>query len=140
MEDCVFCKIIKRELPASIVFENDIVIAFMDIQPVNPGHVLVVPKEHKELITELDKELTGELIKVGTQINSAIRKSGIKCEGINYFLADGEAAGQEIFHVHLHVFPRYSGDGFGLQQSEEYYHLPKREELEETAQSIFEYL
>lgn len=140
MEDCIFCKIIKRQLPASIVFENDVVIAFMDIQPVNPGHVLVVPKVHHELITELDQNLTGELFRIGTQINAAIRKSGVKCEGVNYFLADGEAAGQEIFHVHLHVFPRYLGDGFGLRHSEEYYRLPQRETLDETAKSICENL
>jgi|SRR5690606_2333854 len=136
MNNCIFCKIRDRKLPSSIVFENEAVMAFMDIQPVNPGHVLVVPKIHKELITELDTEIINELFKVGTMINSAIRNTEIKCEGVNYFLADGESAGQEVFHVHLHVFPRYKEDGFRLIFNNEYYNLPDRNELEQIATMI----
>ncbi|MBT2622553.1 HIT family protein [Chryseobacterium sp. ISL-6] len=136
MTDCIFCKIINSELPASLIYEDDHVIAFMDIQPVNPGHILVVPKIHKELIAELDEDLTSRLFNVGAKINLAIRKSNIKSEGINYFLADGEAAGQEVFHTHLHIIPRFQNDGFGLKFHKTYYELPKREELDEICGNI----
>lgn len=136
MTDCIFCKIINSELPASLIYEDDHVIAFMDIQPVNPGHILVVPKIHKELIAELDEDLTSRLFNVGAKINMAIRKSNVKSEGINYFLADGEAAGQEVFHTHLHIIPRFQNDGFGLKFHETYYELPKREELDEICGNI----
>lgn len=136
MTDCIFCKIINSELPASLIYEDDHVIAFMDIQPVNPGHILVVPKIHKELIAELDEDLTSRLFNVGAKINLAIRKSNVKSEGINYFLADGEAAGQEVFHTHLHIIPRFQNDGFGLKFHETYYELPKREELDEICGNI----
>ncbi|WP_261511597.1 HIT family protein [Chryseobacterium paludis] len=136
MTDCIFCKIINSELPASLIYEDDHVIAFMDIQPVNPGHILVVPKIHKELIAELDEDLTSRLFNVGAKINLAIRKSNVKSEGINYFLADGEVAGQEVFHTHLHIIPRFQNDGFGLKFHETYYELPKREELDEICGNI----
>ncbi|MBK1896040.1 HIT family protein [Chryseobacterium paridis] len=136
MTDCIFCKIINRELPASIIHEDDHVIAFMDIQPVNPGHILVVPKIHKELIAELDTDLTSRMFNIAAKINLAIRKSPIQSEGINYFLADGEAAGQEVFHTHLHIFPRFRHDGFGLKFHESYTQLPKREELDEICGNI----
>ncbi|ASK28713.1 HIT family protein [Chryseobacterium sp. T16E-39] len=138
MTDCIFCKIINRELPASIIHEDDHVIAFMDIQPVNPGHILVVPKVHKELIAEVDEDLTSRMFKIAAKINRAIRKSNIHSEGINYFLADGEAAGQEVFHTHLHIFPRFRNDGFGLRFSENYTQLPQREELDEICVTIKE--
>lgn len=138
MIDCIFCKIINRELPASIIHEDDHVIAFMDIQPVNPGHILVVPKVHKELIAELDESLTSKMFNVAAKVNLAIRKSDIKSEGINYFLADGEAAGQEVFHTHLHIFPRFHNDGFGLRFNKDYYNLPERRVLDEICANIKE--
>ena len=76
------------------------------------------------------------MFKVAMKVSDALRISGIRCEGVNLFLADGEAAGQEIFHVHLHVFPRFDGDGFGLRFDENYFILPKRDELDETANEI----
>ncbi|ASW73993.1 hypothetical protein IQ37_07155 [Chryseobacterium piperi] len=136
MIDCIFCKIINRELPASIIHEDDQVIAFMDIQPVNPGHILVVPKVHREFIAELDEDLTSRMFNVAAKINLAIRKSDIRSEGINYFLADGEAAGQEVFHTHLHIFPRFRNDGFGLRFNENYKSLPEREELDKICGTI----
>ncbi|REC47507.1 HIT family protein [Chryseobacterium pennipullorum] len=136
MTDCIFCRIINRELPASIVHEDDHIIAFMDIQPVNPGHILVVPKIHQVFISELDENLTSRMFNMASRINRAIRKSEVQCEGINYFLADGEAAGQEVFHTHLHVFPRFTNDGFGLRFDESYHSLPKRDELDELCENI----
>src|SRR3970040_1717221 len=104
--DCVFCKIISGEFDCSKVYEDEFLLAFMDIQPVNMGHILIIPKKHVELASDIDDETSGRMFVLANKINSSLRKSGVKLEGINYFLADGEAAGQEVFHTHLPVFPR----------------------------------
>ena len=120
----------------STVYEDDKVITVMDIQPVNTGHMLIFPKTHAAQLTDLHPDLGAHMFKVAMKVSDALRISGIRCEGVNLFLADGEAAGQEIFHVHLHVFPRFDGDGFGLRFDENYFILPKRDELDETANEI----
>ena len=136
MEGCVFCRIVKGIAPASVVYEDEKVMAFMDIQPVNPGHVLVIPKRHVARLSELDLETGAHMFKVAMQIAEALRCSTIRCEGINLFLADGEAAFQDVFHVHLHVIPRFKGDGFEISVAPGYYRRPSREELDITAQKI----
>jgi histidine triad (HIT) family protein len=90
------------------------VVASMDHQPVNPGHVLVVPRHHAVLLDQLDENLSLEVYRVAHRMTRALRRSGLRCEGVNLFLADGEAAFQEVPHVHMHVFPRYHGDSFGI--------------------------
>ena len=121
---------------ASIVFKDDRVTAFMDIQPVNPGHVLVVPNHHAAYLADLDSETGGHMFQVAQRVAAAIRQIDVRCEGVNLFLADGEAAGQDVFHVHLHVIPRYAGDGFGLKFGPEYNQLPTRESLDGVADKI----
>ena len=133
---CIFCSIMRGEIPASIVAETDTVLAMMDIQPVNPGHVLVIPKSHATLLADLDAKVGGEIFQVAMQIADGLRHSGLQCEGVNLFLADGVAAGQEVFHVHLHVFPRFEGDRFGLRFGPDYGQHPAREELDRIAASI----
>lgn len=133
---CVFCDIIQGQAPASLVYSDERVLAFMDIQPVNPGHLLVVPRAHAACLAELDGEIGGHLFQVGVRLARVVRHSGIRCEGVNLFLADGEVAGQEVFHVHLHVIPRFHDDGFGLHFSPEYYRLPERAALDEVAGAI----
>ena len=108
----------------------------MDIQPVNPGHTLVVPNRHASNLSELDEEEGAQMFRVAQRLAAALRKSGVKCEGVNYFLADGEAAGQEVFHAHLHVLPRYAGDGFGLTFGPHYVNKPERRELNAIADRI----
>ncbi len=132
----IFKKILDGEAPASFVYRDDRVAAFMDIQPVNPGHVLVVPIEPVELLHELDDDTCGRMMQVARAISLAIRRSGIPCEGVNLLMADGEAAGQEVPHVHLHVFPRLAGDGFGLKFAPRYYKLPPRADLDAAASQI----
>jgi len=134
--ECTFCEIIRGEAPASVVYRDEKVMAFMDIQPVNAGHVLVVPLEHMVSLLELDDETAGWLMAVGKRLAAAVKAAGVRWEGFNLFLADGEAAGQDVFHVHLHMFPRYEGDGFGLQLPPDYRILPEREELEQVAAAI----
>ena len=136
MENCVFCRIVKRVAPASVVYEDGKVMAFMDIQPVNPGHVLVIPRKHVARLSELDPETGAHMFKVAMRVAEALRSSTVKCEGINLFLADGEAAFQHIFHVHLHVIPRFRGDGFEIRVAPGYYRRPSREELDAVAREI----
>ena len=137
MEGCIFCEIIKGTIPSSIVFEDELCVAIMDIKPVNKGHVLIIPKEHKQFVSEYSDETASRVFCIANKINTAIRKTTIRCEGINYFLADGEIAFQEVFHCHLHCFPRYRNDGFKLKFSEEYYSKKsERNDLNEIAIEI----
>jgi histidine triad (HIT) family protein len=136
LDHCIFCRIVKGNEPASIVYSDEKVVAFMDIQPVNPGHVLAIPRTHSAQLYELNPETGAHMFKVAMCIAEAIRRSGIKCEGVNLWLADGEAAFQDVFHVHLHVIPRFINDGFGLKLSPDYGVRPNRKELNETAEKI----
>lgn len=136
MSECVFCHILAGELPASFVYRDERCAAFMDIRPVNPGHLLVVPIRHAAHLAEVEPETAGHLMQVAQRLAAALRASGLRCEGVNLFLADGRAAMQEVFHVHLHVLPRYVGDGFGLRFGPHYGRLPPRAELDEAAARI----
>lgn len=137
MSDCIFCRILAGELPASFVYRDEHCAAFMDIQPVNPGHSLVIPVRHATYLADLEREIAAKLMRVAHDVAAALRASDLRCEGVNFFLADGEAAMQEVMHVHLHVFPRFRGDGFGLRFSPEYYtRRPDRTELGETAVAL----
>lgn len=135
-KDCIFCKILADELEVSFVYQDDVCSAFMDIQPVNSGHLLIIPNRHASYLANLKEEEGAQIFRVAHRLSAALRESGIKCEGINFFLADGEAAMQEVFHVHLHVFPRYDGDGFGLKFAPEYLQKPARKELNKVAGRI----
>lgn len=134
--DCVFCMILTGELEGSFLYRDDLCAAFLDIQPVNPGHLLVVPNRHAAFLADLKEEEGARIFSAARRLAAALRKSGVRCEGVNFFLADGEAAMQEVFHVHLHVFPRYSGDGFGLKFAPTYFQKPDRSELNEIGWKI----
>ena len=108
----------------------------MDILPVNTGHVLVIPVSHAAFLSELDPESGADLFRVGQRVAAAIRRSDLRCEGVNLLLADGEAAGQEIFHVHLHVIPRYRGDGSGFRFGSRGVSPPTRSALDEIAMEL----
>jgi histidine triad (HIT) family protein len=133
---CIFCDIVAGRAPASVVYGDEWVCAFMDIRPVNPGHLLVVPVTHATGLAALEPDTGGQMFRVGQRLAAAIRGSGVRCEGINFLLADGEAAGQEVFHVHLHVFPRFTGDAFGLRYGPGYDVLPDRSALEAMASAV----
>jgi histidine triad (HIT) family protein len=125
---CVFCEIVAGRAPASIAYEDDRALVAATIGPVNPGHMLVMPKEHAPYLDDLDDGLVAHLFVVAKRTATAIRRSGLRCEGINLFLADGEAAFQDIFHLHIHVFPRFSGDAFKIDA--DWSVKPPREELD----------
>ena len=97
-----------------MVYEDETVVVFMDLNPVTPGHLLVVPRKHAVGLEDVDEATSAHVWSVGHQMAQALRRSGLRCDGINVFLADGEVAFQEVFHFHLHVFPRYAGDGFSI--------------------------
>ncbi|WP_278313580.1 HIT family protein [Lolliginicoccus levis] len=130
---CIFCDIIAGRAEASVVHEDEHVLAFMDIRPMTPGHLLVIPKQHATDLAELDPGLAGPLLATAQRLAAALRRSPLKPAGINLFLADGVAAGQEVFHVHLHVLPRTPGDGFGLRGS---FQWPHRMSLDAQAGQI----
>jgi diadenosine tetraphosphate (Ap4A) HIT family hydrolase len=135
MNDCLLCRLARREAEVSIVYEDARTVTFMDIQPVVRGHVLVVPRAHAAYLADLDPEDGAQLFRVGQLAAAALRRSTLPCEGVNFLLADGEVAGQEVFHVHLHVFPRIAGDGFGLRFPPDYSVRP-RPELDEAAAAL----
>ncbi len=140
MPECIFCSIARGTQPSTKVFEDENLIAFMDFKPITKGHVLIIPKEHVELLTELEDHLAGELLIAAKKVGLALKKSKLNCRGINYILADGTEAGQEIFHVHLHIVPRYRGDGFGLRMPENDIEETDEKRLERTAAKIKKYL
>ncbi len=108
--------------------------AFMDIRPITPGHLLVVPTHHATYLAEVPEGTAAAMMLTAARCAAALRASSLRTEGINLFLADGAAAGQEVFHTHLHVFPRFSGDGFGL--SLRYDPAPPRATLDAQAETI----
>ena len=110
MGDCIFCKIIRGELPATKVYEDEQCVAFLDIHPTAPGHTLVVPKTHGEDLLGCAPEAAASMIKAAQKIAPAIAKA-TGAEGFNLGVNNGRAAGQIIFHLHMHIIPRRSDDG-----------------------------
>ena len=108
---CVFCRIVAGDLPSSPVYDDDRALAFMDLRPATPGHLLVVPRRHATDLAGLDPDDGAHLFRVGQRLAGAVRASSLRPAGVNLFLADGEAAGQEVLHVQLHVLPGAAGDG-----------------------------
>ena len=132
-QGCIFCAIVAGQVEASLVYEDETVVVFMDLHPVTPGHVLVVPREHTVGLEDLDAATSAHVWSVGHAMARALRRSGMRCEGINVLLCDGEVAFQTVFHFHLHVIPRYAGDGWTINPD------PKERErslLDSDAQAI----
>jgi histidine triad (HIT) family protein len=110
MKDCIFCQIIRGEMPSSKVFESEKVLAFLDINPVSKGHTLVIPKTHNVGFSEIPADLLTEMATVLQKIGQAA-KTHLGSDGFNVLLNNGRAAGQLIDHVHFHLVPRSTGDG-----------------------------
>ncbi len=132
--DCIFCAIVAGSAPACIVYDDADLLAFMDVRPVTPGHLLIIPKRHSPLLADLDEATGARMFTVAMRLAQALRDSGLRCEGINLFLADGEAAFQEVFHTHLHVFPRFVGDTFRIDA--DWSVTPSRTQLDDVATRI----
>lgn len=111
--DCIFCKIIKGEIPSAKVYEDEHVMAFLDISQVTKGHTLVIPKVHKENVYELTPEISSQVFQAVPKIARALKET-YQPIGMNVLNNNGEHAGQSVFHFHIHLLPRYGqGDGFG---------------------------
>jgi histidine triad (HIT) family protein len=132
MTDCVFCRIVARQIPATVVHEDEHTLAFMDLGQVNPGHVLVTVKAHVENIFGLEAPQASAVAIVVSRVARAIRDA-FAPQGLSVYQANGKAAGQTVFHYHVHLVPRHEGDGMALTWPVK---NPPREKLEEYAAKI----
>ena len=132
MADCVFCKIMAKQIPASVVHEDEHTLAFMDLGQVNPGHVLVALKAHAENVYALDDAQAGAVFRSVARVSRAIR-AAFAPQGLSVYQANGKAAGQTVFHLHVHLVPRYDGDGMDLTWPVK---NPPRDKLEEYAAKL----
>jgi histidine triad (HIT) family protein len=135
MNGCVFCDIASGRSLASIVYQDETVVAFMDLYPVYPGHTLVIPRVHVEDLAHCPLELAGRLFMTTARLAPAV-VAATDAAGFNVWTANGREAGQEVFHLHLHVLPRFVGDTFGLRFPKGYPVAASRSELEEIAAHI----
>jgi histidine triad (HIT) family protein len=117
--DCIFCKIIRGEIPSKKVFENESCFAFMDIAPFEKGHTLVVPKHHVRLLTELPEELLSALILATRDIAGHLMRT-LPCDGFNLLQNNGECATQTVPHVHFHIIPRWNNTPLNWHSSKQY--------------------
>ncbi len=111
MSNCIFCKIIAGEIPATKIYEDELVFAFLDIGPINFGHALIIPKEHHTSSATIPEKVAGRMFHIGSRIGIALKRE-LEYEGFNLHLADGTPAGQVVMHAHLHVVPRKVDDQF----------------------------
>jgi histidine triad (HIT) family protein len=135
MGDCIFCRIAAGEAPAARVLETPAVLAFLDIAPVNYGHTLVIPKSHYENLLDLPDGLWTEMGQVCRRVAQALRAT-LSAQGFNLDMNNFAAAGQVVFHAHLHVIPRYYTDGLQLFPQESY----KPGEMEKTGEQLRRFL
>jgi histidine triad (HIT) family protein len=119
MPDCIFCKIIRGELPSHTVYEDEKTIAFLDIRPVNAGHTLVVPKKHSNNIFDIEPQDWAATSESVRKIAVALEK-GLGADGVNIAMNNREHAGQVVHHPHVHIIPRYKGDGLKLMPQRNY--------------------
>lgn len=133
-DSCTFCKIVRKEAPASVVYEDDEVIVFLSVQPINIGHTLVVPKKHYENVYEIPEDEVAYLYKIVKKVAYAV-KSAMSAEGIRIVQNNGAAAGQVIFHLHVHIIP--------MNQQHSFLHHPETRDtkaLEKDAKRIRQFI
>lgn len=131
MEQCIFCEIVKGTIPSHTVYETDTVKAFLDINPVNPGHTLVIPKTHYRDLSDASSEVVADLAKTVHKLAPLVVKT-VGAEAFNLGVNSGRDAGQIIFHLHWHIMPRFLGDGHQLWKGKTEY----AEKLPEVAERI----
>lgn len=133
MGECIFCKIVKGEIPAENIYETENSIAFLDINPRSPGHTLVIPREHVESLGDLEDEMVSDVFKTTREVMKLLKRA-LNPDGFNVGINDGSAAGQEIPHLHVNIFPRFTGDNGGPVHA--VVNNPPSEEVSETAEKI----
>jgi len=131
MEGCLFCKSVNKEIPATFVYENGLVVAFLDINPVNPGHVLVLPKKHSENMLDTDDQILSEIAVTIKKISKAMMEA-VGASAFNVEVNNGKVAGQVIFHSHWHIIPRFETDGLKHWPGQKY----QDGEMESVAEKI----
>ncbi|MEJ2240664.1 MAG: HIT family protein [Candidatus Bathyarchaeota archaeon] len=139
--NCPFCKIVEGQAPASIVYEDSAILAFMDLNPASPGHTLIIPKEHWENIYEIPEKTLVKMAPIIKRICVAVKKT-VGSEGISIFQLNGKAANQVVMHFHVHVIPRFSGDIMsktpGAIVKHHKFESPERGQLDDIAKKIRE--
>ncbi len=133
MNDCIFCRIVRGELPCTKLYEDADVLSFLDIGPLVKGHALVIPKAHFDPLTAVPPDLLGTLIVVAQKI-AAAQLAGLHADGVNLHQANGSCAGQVVPHVHFHVIPRFANDGHHWNWKAGRYASP--EEMKQRAEAI----
>ncbi|MBN1644576.1 HIT family protein [Candidatus Woesearchaeota archaeon] len=135
MEDCLFCKIVEKELPSYIIYENDKILAFLDIKPITNGHTLVIPKKHSTDMTEMSDEEASELINKAKELIPKIVKA-VGAKGANFATNCKSESGQDVFHTHFHIIPRWD-----QKELPPWPHSnPSKEELAEVKNNIVSFL
>ena len=132
---CIFCDLIQGAAEVSICYEDATSIAFMDIQPVNPGHVLVVPRDHFESLNDVPRDVAMHLFDVALKLSGIVRRA-TGCDDLNIVVNSGEAAGQNVFHYHVHLIPRQKDDGFDIPLPFDGSLMPDRTHLDAMAVRI----
>lgn len=133
--DCVFCKIGNQELPAEIVYQDEKAVVFLDISPVNKGHCLAIPKEHHANLLDTPDDLVGHLMSVVKKTAQAIQQV-LGAEGVNININNGSAAGQVVFHTHIHIIPRYQQDGLKLWPGEKYKNEEEKKQITQKIKTV----
>lgn len=131
MPDCIFCKIVKGELPSEKVYETEKVVCFLDINPLGRGHTLVIPKKHYEDIFEMDEKTLSEIAKAAKRV-AHMQKDNLDAHGVDLLQYNGKAGQQEVMHFHLHILPRYKGDTIDAWPRSNY----QKEDLEKLAKKL----
>ena len=131
-ENCIFCKIANGEIPAATLYEDDLFRVILDLGPASKGHALILPKNHFADLLALDEETSAKVLAVAAKVGAAMKKS-LHCDGFNLVQNNGEAAGQTVFHFHMHIIPRYEG---GPRMVSWEPGQPTKEELAELAECL----
>jgi histidine triad (HIT) family protein len=134
-DDCIFCQIVKGEAEASFVHQDDTIVAFMDIQPITHGHMLVIPRQHFVRMQEVPDQVAMRAFRIARML-ATTSQSILSAGGVNLIVMDGEVAFQDVPHFHIHVVPRYAQDGFGLTFPSTYTTPPSRAQLHAIAAAI----
>ncbi|NQU98924.1 HIT family protein [Candidatus Woesearchaeota archaeon] len=135
MDDCIFCKIVKGDIPSTKVYEDDEFYAFLDLHPINKGHALVVPKHHCRNLLDFPKSEETDLMEVLKKVANAVVK-GTNADGFNIGMNNEKAAGQIIMHAHFHIIPRFSDDGLSSWPDKEY----EEGEMDKVKDEIVKYI
>jgi arsenate reductase len=133
--ECIFCHILDGAAEASFLYRDELVAAFLDIRPVTEGHALIIPVQHHVTMDDVPEDIAGRMTALSVRIAKSLA-GAVRMEGYNLFVANGEAANQEVFHVHLHVLPRFRGDGFGFRFPDGYGRVEARDKLDALAAVI----